>query len=158
MFEGIPQPATVAATAGGPKPGRKKKLLMLLVLPLLAAVLAAGGYFYQRYAQVKRELDYFRTNPEAAVAAETERLVEEVRKKIALPEGEQPTVAKITDLDRFKDNPFFTKALNGDRLIIFTNAKKAYIYRPSDGKVIEVGTLNLQQTGQTSQSPTNLIR
>ena len=151
MFEGSNEPTAAAATSSS-KPGRKKKLVMLLgALLVIAAILGPSGYFYQRYLQVKQDLDRFLTNPEEAVAAATNQLLTEVSKKISLPEGEQPTVAKITNLERFKDQPFFAKAENGDRLIIFTNAKKAYLYRPSTGKVIEVGTLNLEQTGQTSQ-------
>ncbi len=70
-------------------------------------------------------------------------LVNEVGRIIALPEGESPTVATVTDKEAVKNQPFFAKAENGDKVLIFSAAKKAYLYRPSEKKIIEVGVVSL---------------
>lgn len=84
-------------------------------------------------------------NPE-----EAKQLIEEIGKFIALPEGEEPTVATITDREKLSDVNFFAKAENGDKVIIYVNARKAYLYRPGMQKVIEVATLNLNASASSS--------
>ncbi len=82
---------------------------------------------------------------------ETENLVKEVGEIIALPEGEIPTLATVTDLETVKDQTFFARAQNGDRVLIYSSAKKAYLYRPSEKKIIEVGVVNLNQPKESVQ-------
>ena len=79
---------------------------------------------------------------------EVKKLVEEVGKLIVLPEGEDPTVATITDKEKLKDVAFFDKAENEDKVLIYVTARKAYLYRPSTQKIIEVATLNLNTASQ----------
>ncbi len=62
---------------------------------------------------------------------------------ITLPEGEEPTVATITDIEKLKDQTFFQKAKNGDKVIIYTNAKKAILYDPIARKIIDVAPVNI---------------
>ena len=62
---------------------------------------------------------------------------------------EKPTVATITDIEKVKDQPFFKNAKNGDRVLIFTNAKKAILYRPTEKRIIEVGAVNINQASPT---------
>jgi len=73
------------------------------------------------------------------------KLVKEVGQLIELPK-ETPTVATITDENKLKDQAFFANAKNGDKVLIFTNSKKAILYRPSLKKIIEVAPINLGQS------------
>ena len=70
------------------------------------------------------------------------KTIEMVSKLVLLPEGETPTVATVSDITKLKTEPFFAKAENGDRVLIYKNAKKAILFRPSLGKVIEIGPVS----------------
>lgn len=91
---------------------------------------------------------------QAQVQAEVDALVTEVGKLITLPSDEKPTVATITDVEKLKDQPFFVNAQNGDKVLIYTNAKKAILYRSEEKKIIEVGAVNINQQAGESPSPT----
>lgn len=71
----------------------------------------------------------------------TQELVKEVGKLIALPTDEDPTLATILDVEKLKGQPFFVNAINGDRVLVYTKARKAYLYRPTEQRLIEVGAL-----------------
>lgn len=69
---------------------------------------------------------------------ETDNLVREVAKLMDLPTGEAPTVATVLDKEKLKDQSFFKNAENGDKILIYTGANKAILYRPDTHKIIEV--------------------
>jgi hypothetical protein len=73
-------------------------------------------------------------DPAAVVAA--------LSKVADLPAGETPTVSTITDLESIKDQPFFRDAELGDKVVVFNNAKKAYIYRPTTQKLVVIAPLS----------------
>ena len=75
------------------------------------------------------------------------KLLTAVAKLAQLPPGETPTVATVIDANGLKNQAFFAKAANGDRVLIFVQAQKAYLYRPSTNKIIEIAPLNFG-TGQ----------
>jgi hypothetical protein len=81
---------------------------------------------------------------------ETQMLVEEVGKIIELPE-EVPTIATVTEIEKVREQKFFARAENGDKVLIFTSAKKAILYRPNEKKIIEVGVVNVDEEIQTQQ-------
>jgi len=128
--------------------GAGSPILKLLVkfLPFLIAIaIGAAGIYY--IATNKPELLGLSKGQEA-VQAEIDMLIAEVGKLIALPQDERPTIATVTEVDKIKDQPFFANAQNGDKVLIYTNAKKAILYRPSEKKIIEVGAVNIQQEPQ----------
>lgn len=144
---GMSDEAQVAAEVKKGTPGFVKLLLTILI-PLLI-----GGALGVYVIQMKPELIGL-SKGQAQVQAETDSLVSEVGKLISLPTDEKPTVASITDIEKLKDQPFFKNAKNGDRVLIFTNAKKAILYRQSEKRIIEVGAVNInQQAPETSASP-----
>jgi hypothetical protein len=119
-------------------------------IAILAAItiisLAVGGFGIYQYQKAQSELKNLKDNPQAQAQEEVKKLVEQVGKLIDLPKGEDPTVATITDASKLKDQAFFKNAQNGDRVLIYSKAKKAILYRPSTNKVIEIAPVNLGQT------------
>jgi hypothetical protein len=71
-------------------------------------------------------------------------LQDRLSKVIELP-NEQPTLATVSDAAKLINQPFFSKAMNGDKVLIYSLSKKAILYRPSNGKIIEVGPVNINQ-------------
>lgn len=124
------------------KGGAATKLLGILVL-ILAAIAA---YFYVQYSNLK-------SDPAKESQAEAQKLAAQVGKLIVLPVGEQPTVATVTDVEKLKDQPFFAKAQNGNKVLIYTQAKKAILFDPVANKIIEVAPINIGDSTKTKQTP-----
>lgn len=123
-----------------PRVGSKKIFIVVLVL-LLSVSIAVAAFFYTQYREI-------RDNPNAATVAETEDLVKRVGILITLPADETPTIATVSDREKLNDQPFFKDSKNDDKLLIYTNAKQAIIYRPSENKIINVGPIALSDTSE----------
>lgn len=104
----------------------------------VAVVISLGlaGYFYMSLASL-------RSDPQVSAGKETETLIAAIGKLIELPENETPTIATVTDPELLRDQPFFANAVKGDKVLIYTNAKKAILYDPVNHKLREVGPLDL---------------
>lgn len=122
------------------------KYLIPAAVVIAVLVLGGGGYFY--YQNQKSQAA--KANPQASVQEEVKNVVAKVAKLIELPTGEDPTVATVTDITKLKDQPFFQKAKNGDKVLIYTNAKKAILYDPTLNKVLDVAPINM---GSSSAQP-----
>lgn len=120
---------------------------ILPVFIVIAAVAAgAAGYFYWQYTKAQQEIQTIKTDPSTireAAQAEAKKLVAEVAKLIAVPEGEEPTVATITDIAKLKEQVFFKNAKNGDKVLIYTQSKRAILYDPVANKIIDVAPVNI---------------
>lgn len=130
-----------------------KLLPVLIILTLIG--LGSAGYFYFKYQKSQHELQLAKTDPstlQKAAQAEVKSLLAEVGKLIELPSGEDPTVATITDISKLKDQPFFAHAKNGDKVLIYTNAKKAILYDPNAHKVIDVAPVNIGTSSAQAQA------
>jgi cytoskeletal protein RodZ len=111
-----------------------KTLVVVLIVLLLASV-AAGIFFY------KKSQEGAAKNPQK----ELTDTVKAVSKLMVLPEGETPTLATVSDPEKLKDQSFFAKAQVGDKVLIYTQAKKAILYSPSKNMIVEVSPLNINQ-------------
>lgn len=87
-------------------------------------------------------------------SSEARSLIAKVSKLIVLPSNEQPTIATVTDLGALKDQLFFAQAHIGDKVLIYSVAKKAILYNPSENRIIEVAPLiDDSQNKTTTNSP-----
>ena len=128
----------------------QKKIILVVVLVLLIAGASAYGTLY-----------YIKKNPEpfgllkgpTIIKNEEKALVDEISKTLTLPKDEQPTIATVTDPEKLSGQFFFKDAQKGDKLLIYQNAKKVILYRPSENRVVEVGVVNVQD--QAEQANTN---
>lgn len=121
------------------RPGKFVKYAPVLVTIL--AVLAVAGaalafYFYIKTGGLK-------TNPQTPVQEENSVIISKVSRLMFLPADEQPTVATVSDPEKLKDQAFFANAKKGDKVLIYTNAKKAILYDPEADKIVEVAPLNI---------------
>jgi hypothetical protein len=106
-------------------------LLVFAVISVVAAV-----YLYKQNVELRR-------NSQAVTESEIKDLIAKVGKLIILPSGEQPTIATVADPDKLKNQSFFANASKDDKVLIYTNARKAILYSPSQNKIIEVAPINI---------------
>ena len=131
------------------KSGFAKFIVYVFVLLVAIAGYAGAYYFYNQYNKAKIVLD----NPEVASQKEVKEITDKLGKIYALPEGEEPTVATVLDKEKLKDQPFFAKAENGDKVIIFTKSQLAILFRSTEGKIINIAPVSLQEP-QPTKAPT----
>lgn len=124
------------------------KIAGIILLILIAAT--PSYYFYSQNQKAQKRLQ----NPETFAKEESQALVKRVGLLIDLPTEEEPTIATISDKEKLKDQPFFTKAKNGDKVIIYTNARKAILYDPIANKIIDVAPVNIGPNNLSSPSAT----
>lgn len=115
-----------------------KKTLALVILLVVVVFGVIGSYYF--YSQYKNS-NNTKNNPTTSAQEATQTLAA-VGKLIELPTGEAPTIATVSDITKLKGQAFFANAKNGDKVLIYTNSKKAYLYRPSENKLIEVAAYN----------------
>lgn len=125
------------------------KYLIPAAVVIALLVLGGGGYLYYQKSQVQ-------LNPNLNTQDEVKKVVAKVSKLIDLPVGEEPTVATVTDITKLKDQSFFAKAKNGDKVLIYTNAKKAILYDPTLNKVLDVAPINIGSSSAQTLAPAKI--
>lgn len=126
----------------------KKKLFAMLLGAVILSLIASSTWSYYNYRQIKQEVLRLSSveGQQELAQKEVDDLLGNLSKLIILPDGEDPTVATVTDVEALKENqPFFEKAENGDKLVVYTNAKKAIIYSPTRNVIVNVGALLIDQ-------------
>ncbi len=120
------------------KPKKNTRYIIIVFIVITALLAFAAGYFYMQYQILKKD-------PDKISKTENKVLIAEVAKIYSLPQDEDPTIATINDKDKLKDQAFFASAENGDKILIYTKAKKAVIYRPKQKVVVNSGPIVLEQ-------------
>ncbi len=128
------------------KPVAKKLFFSILFLLIMGAGVGGTAYYYKQYKKIKN-------NPQMVSQEETELIVSKVGNLMELPD-ENPSLATVQDVEKLKEQKFFEKAQNGDKLLIYSQAMKAILYRPETNKIIEVAPLALNQS-ETNNTLTN---
>lgn len=118
---------------------RRRGLAIAICLCLVFA--GAAGWFGWQYYHAQSRLT-------AATAQTADTILKRVGALINLPAGETPTIATVEDRSKLVDQAFFSQAQNGDKLLIYTKAKKAIIFRPSNNKIINVGPIAVDATAR----------
>lgn len=129
-----------------------QKPAVLVGIGLTVIIIIGAGFFI--YSNFKSNKSQGNQIDQKAAQEEVKKLVSEVGKFIDLPTGENPTVATITDITKLKDQPFFARAKNGDKVLIYTNARKAILYDPQAKKVIDIAPINIGSQSAQAASPT----
>lgn len=149
--EVVPEKSEIKSSTSSKKSFNRRQILIWAVAGLVLLVaLGTGVYYYLQYQKAQQLLQ----NPAQRTQVESSELIEKIGSLIELPKDEQPTIATVSDVLKLKAQPFFAKAQNGDKVLIYEKAKKAVLYRPSTNKIIEFGPVNIGTSAQDSGSPT----
>lgn len=73
---------------------------------------------------------------------DVDAVVSKVNKHYVLPVDETPALATVEDKTKV-NSEFLRVSENGDKLLIYKNAKKVILYRPSIDRVVEVGPVSI---------------
>lgn len=131
---------------------RKKHSFPRLIIIVLGgvivfALLGVSTYLFLQNQSLQKHAGSA-TNP---INQEVADLTEKVGKLYDLPTGEPVTVATVSDVTKLDDQKFFVRAKNGDKVLIYKEAGKAILYRPSTNKIIEVGPVTSTEDTATEQ-------
>ncbi len=118
------------------------KIFSILSLLALLVSLAGNAYLYNQLTVIKN-------NPSKVGQSELVDVVARVQKILDLPEGEQPTLATVSDPSLLKGQQFFAKAKTGDKVLLYATARKAILFDPIANRVIEVSPINIGNNGGT---------
>jgi hypothetical protein len=136
----------------------KKKLIITGITTFISILLISGVVFlFLQYSKTKSENAKLKAQIKTNMSqSEVRNLTETINKFIELPQNEEPTLATITDKEKLNGQTFFNQAQNGDRLLIYAQARKVYLYRPSTNKIIDIAPISTDQT--QTPSPTAAIK
>lgn len=136
---------------------QKQMILWLIIAILFIAAIGTAAYYVKRYRDSQAQVKKLSANSQQAAQDQNQQLINAIGKLTPLPTNETPTIATVTDITKLSDQPFFANAKNGDKVLIYTQAKEAYLYRPSTNKLINIAPVNLganQTSTGTSQTQT----
>lgn len=116
----------------------KKRFILVGLVVLVFMTTGLATHFYLRAKSAGQDATQSAT-------AERDALVARVRRIMVLPD-EQPEIATVTNPDALKSDPFFIGAKTGDKLLIFSKARRAVLFDPVEGHILNAAPLNLDPT------------
>lgn len=122
-----------------PRP-HKKMFSRLFVGAVFITLAAAGGFFYIKYQEVLN------------APTPTQKLVDTLSPVIELPQ-ESPDLLTIADASKLSNQALASYTRNGDQLLVFNQAKKIIVYRPSVQKVITILTIQAPVSTEATLAP-----
>ena len=107
-----------------------RRFLKITSLVLVVLVVILAGTLFTTKINKKEDLN-------SAIVIKAK-----ISKHLVLPKNEEPALATITDTTKLT-TPFLKKSTDGDKLLIYQDAKKVIIYRPSIDRIIDVGPVSI---------------
>jgi|SRR3989338_3988626 len=135
--------------------GKYQNLVLGLIALVILALAAAAFSFYQ-YQKTQKELQGIKKTAlyqKTGGNDQLSKILADVSKLMKLPEGEVPTMATISDINKLKDQTFFRNGKNGNVLLIYSKVGKAILYDPADKKIVEVAPVNPTSSPSPVPSP-----
>lgn len=113
------------------KKSRFSKVFIIVLAFIMVLLLTACGYFYYQYKLAT-------VDPQKEQQKKASSIVKEVGQYMQLPQDDQVNIIEVNDKNQYSGQPLFMKAQNGDKMLFFTKANLAVLYRPSSKKIITV--------------------
>lgn len=89
---------------------------------------------------------------------EMAEVVSRVGKLAILPNSEEPTLATVANKNTLTDSFLKANAENGDKVLVYVQAQRVYIYRPSLNKLVNIGPLSVDASVAQVESVSVLVR
>jgi len=128
---------------------RKSSFVMWVSVVLLVLAIMSSVYFYIQWKRTLSE-----TFLESIGAAEEiAQITAVISEFVQLPSGEDPTIATVMDASQLREQPFFAHSENGDKVLIYIEARRAILFRPSTHMIIEMTPIFFDETGEMLTIP-----
>ena len=134
---------------------KNKKIKRLYIgIALLVVLMISGAIFGALQYKSLKDENALLSNPQESARVEKEKLKKNVAALIDVPQDEEPQFLSVTDATQLKQKgeAFFAKAENGDQVLLYQNAKKVVLYRPSTNKVIEVAPITVNNDPKSTNT------
>jgi hypothetical protein len=79
--------------------------------------------------------------------SESQIIRDKVNRLVLLPRDEEPAIATVTEKMRISDK-FLEQAQDGDKLLLYYQSLKAYLYRPSAHKLVDIGPITVDPSAK----------
>lgn len=115
-----------------------------IILMWILLFLSVGAFLWSflNYTQTKKQLAIL-TDPKLASELsqkETEVLLSKISKHAILPKEKNPVVAVINDVETLAaTQDFYSMAHNGDKVVIYSGARKAIIFDEKQDRIVNIG-------------------
>lgn len=129
---------------------RKKFVYGLLAFLALSVIIAVIVQNFSLRSQVRNLEGKLAVSGQEQTADETGQIIEAVGRLIILPAGEQPAIATVSDTQKLAGQQFFANAKVGDKVLIYTQSKKAILFRPSENRLIEIAPISAGSENATT--------
>ncbi len=131
---------------------KKRGLKSLIVFLVFTVLIGACAWLFINYNNAQKQVNYLSgLTAEDMNKKTTDELLEKIGKLILLPEDEQMTISTIQDIEKLvAEEPFFEKAQNGDKVIIYND--RAIIYSPTKNILVNVGPVYTQENNNQGEN------
>ncbi len=125
-----------AATKAKPQKDHKsdRRLTKWLAWLVIVGLMFVSLFLFTQYREAKAKL----ASPQAARASNKQLndTLAKLTKIVILPANETPSVVTVADPTKLQNQSFFAHAKKGDKIIIYSQAKQAILYRPSTNQIV----------------------
>lgn len=134
---------------------KKKIIIYVVIVVIVLALIWVAIHFWQSNTSSSKGNNSLSSSTENKVVNATttspDIIIQKVSRLIEVPSDEVPTIATVVDPQRLKDQPFFSRAQVGDKVLIYEKAQKVILYDPVNDRIREETTLTSNTTNTNAK-------
>jgi hypothetical protein len=149
-------------TSNSPLPSKYlwKSPVAITLVSLSVLSVAGFSWAFINFQKTQKQLEELSDieGQKKVAQKEVKAVTESLSELILLPEEEEPIVATVKEAETLrKKEAFYKNVQEGDKVVIFSQARKAMIYRPKENRLINVGPIVMgDQTNASLPGEENL--
>lgn len=142
VVENVPAPVATPVVAQKEKSTSKSSPLLIATFAAIGlGIIGGASAFWITHHGVQFSPQHASTLSVPAPQTTVAELQARVGKLMALPEGEEPSIALVSDVQSLKDQLFFKNAKNGDFVLMYAKARRAILFDAVNNKIVEVAPI-----------------
>lgn len=121
---------------------KKRKITNILTVIIIIVAISFGVLFYFKISNLKNNSgDKKEKQRVENLLKEKSSLLLKISEIYNFPDGEDPTIATVSDPAALVNKIPFTNSQIGDKVLFFPGAGKVVLYRPSINKIIDIAAV-----------------
>lgn len=124
---------------------RKKTRGLLAKMFVTLVLLATAALCVVLFLKYREAVDSNPNNIE-------QKTVETVSKLVIVPD-EKPAIVTVQDASKLSNPELASRAQDGDRLLVYAENRRVIMYRPSNGKIVDILSIKDQTTSPAGTAP-----